>query len=108
MDSYWGAGPALGFLTLLGYVSFVAGATLVWRGRDNIYVWVHDEVRTYQRHLSRYTPLGPFYSPREESRLKVIPTEMVRTLSCIPRSRYTYAASLLVLGPLLVFLDFFI
>ena len=105
---YWGAGPTLGFLTLLGYLCFVAGGTLVWRGRAHIYVWVHDEVRTYQRHLSRYTPVGPFYSPREESRLKVIPTEMVRTLSCIPRSRYSYAASLLVLGPLLVFLDFFI
>jgi hypothetical protein len=105
---YWGAGPALGFLTLLGYLSFVGGALLVWRGRDAIYVWVHDEVRIYQRHLSRYTPAGPFYSRREESRLKVIPTEMVRTLSCLPRSRYTYGACLMALGPLLVLLDFFI
>jgi hypothetical protein len=103
-----GAGSSLGLLTLLGYLSFVAGAMLVWRGRDDIYIWVHDEVRAYQRHFSRYTPIGPFYSPREESRLKVIPTEMVRTLSCIPRSRYIYGASLLVLGPLLVLLDFFI
>jgi hypothetical protein len=102
----WGAG--LGFLTLLGYLVFVAGAALVWRGRDDIYIWVHDEVRAYRRHLSRYTPVGPFYSPRPESRLKVIPTEMVRTLSCIPRSRYIYAATLLILGPLLVLLDFFI
>jgi hypothetical protein len=102
----WGAG--LGFLTLLGYLVFVAGAALVWRGRDDIYIWVHDEVRAYRRHLSRYTPVGPFYSPRPESRLKVIPTEMVRTLSCIPRSRYIYGATLLILGPLLVLLDFFI
>ena len=104
----WGVGPGLGFLTLLGYLSFVAGAVLVWRGRDDIYFWVYDEVRAYRRHLSRYTTVGPFYSRREESRLKVIPTEMVRTLSCIPRSRYIYGASLLVLGPLLVLLDFFI
>jgi hypothetical protein len=103
-----GLGAGLGFLTLLGYLAFVAGAALVWRGRDDIYIWVHDEVRAYRRHLSRYTPVGPFYSPRPESRLKVIPTEMVRTLSCIPRSRYVYAATLLILGPLLVLLDFFI
>jgi hypothetical protein len=106
MSLGWGAG--LGFLTPLGYLVFVAGAALVWRGRDDIYIWVHDEVRAYRRHLSRYTPVGPFYSPRPESRLKVIPTEMVRTLSCIPRSRYIYAATLLILGPLLVLLDFFI
>jgi hypothetical protein len=104
----WGAVPGLGFLTLLGYLAFVAGAALVWRGRNDIYIWVDDEVRAYRRHLSRYTPVGPFYSPRPESRLKVIPTEMVRTLSCIPRSRYIYAATLLILGPLLVLLDFFI
>jgi hypothetical protein len=106
MSLGWGTG--LGFLTLLGYLAFVAGAALVWRGRNDIYIWVHDEVRAYRRHLSRYTPVGPFYSPRPESRLKVIPTEMVRTLSCIPRSRYIYAATLLILGPLLVLLDFFI
>lgn len=105
---HWGVGSSLGLLTLFGYLSFVAGATLVWRGRDDIYIWVHDEVRAYRRHLSRYTPVGPFYSPREESRLKVIPSEMVRTLRCIPRSRYIYAASLLMLGPLLVLLDFLI
>jgi hypothetical protein len=106
MSLGWGTG--LGFLTLLGYLAFVAGAALVWRGRNDIYIWVHDEVRAYRRHLSRYTPVGPFYSPRPESRLKGIPTEMVRTLSCIPRSRYIYAATLLILGPLLVLLDFFI
>jgi hypothetical protein len=105
---YWGDGPALGMLTLLGYVCFVAGAALVWRGRVNIYVWVTDEVGAYRRTLSRYTPTGPFYSPREESRLKVIPYQMVRTLSCLPRSRYSWAACLMALGPILVLLDFFV
>jgi hypothetical protein len=105
---HWGSGHELGFLTLFGYLSFVAGATLVWRGRDNIYVWVLDEVGAYRRTLSRYTPLGPFYSPREESRLKVIPSQMVRTLSAIPRSRYSYGAFLLFLGPLLILVDLFV
>lgn len=104
----WGAGTALGLLTLLGYLSFVVGAMSVWRGRGHIYVWVHDEVGAYRRNLSRYTPIGPFYGPREESRLKILPHQMVRTLSAIPRSRYTYGACLLVLGPVLILLDFFV
>jgi hypothetical protein len=105
---HWGSGSTLGFLTLLGYFSFVVGAMLAWRGRDDIFVWVLDEVGAYRRTLSRHTPLGPFYSPREESRLKIIPHQLVRTLGCIPRSRYRYGAFLLFLGPLLVFLDLFI
>jgi hypothetical protein len=104
---HWGSGHGLGFLTLLGYLSFVFGALLVWRGRDHIYVWVHDEVGAYRRTLSRYIPIGPFYGPRGESRLKIIPFQMVRTLSAIPRSRYSYGAFLMFLGPLLVMLDFF-
>lgn len=104
----WGSGHELGLLTLFGYLCFVLGAMLVWRGRVHIYVWVLDEVGAYRRTLSRYTPLGPFYSRREESRLKIIPFQMVRTLSAIPRSRYSYGAFLLFLGPLLVLLDFFV
>jgi len=104
---HWGSGHELGFLTVLGYLSFVFGALLVWRGRDHIYVWVHDEVGAYRRTLSRYIPIGPFYGPRGESRLKIIPFQMVRTLSAIPRSRYSYGAFLMFLGPLLVMLDFF-
>src|ERR1700730_11141120 len=104
---HWSAGPGLGFLTLLGYLSFVVGAMLVWRGRDNIYVWVHDEFCAFRRNLSRFTPVGPFYGLRGESRLKIIPFQMVRTLSAIPRSRYSYGAFLLFLGPLLILLDLF-
>ena len=65
----------------------------------HIYVWVHDEVGAYRRTLSRYTPIGPFYGPREESRLKILPHQMVRTLSAIPRSRYTYGAFLMYSWP---------
>jgi hypothetical protein len=104
---HWGSGSALGFLTVLGYLCFVTGAMLVWRGRVNIYVWMLDEVGAYRRTFSRYIPLGPFYSRREESRLKIIPSQMARTLSAIPRSRYSYGAFLMFLGPVLVLLDFF-
>jgi hypothetical protein len=104
----WGSGPGIGFMTVLGYLSFLIGAVLVWQGRNNIYVWVHDEFGAFRRSLSRYTPIGPFYGPREESRLKVVPSQMVRTLSAIPKSRYSYGAFLLFLGPLLILLDLFL
>ena len=29
---YWGAGPQLGLLTVLGYLFFLAGAATMWRG----------------------------------------------------------------------------
>ena len=103
-----GSAPGIGFMTVLGYLSFVIGAVLVWRGRNNIYVWVHDEFGAFRRSLSRYTPFGPFYSLREESRLKVVPSQMVRTLRAIPKSRYSYGAFLLFLGPLLILLDLFL
>jgi hypothetical protein len=108
MFGYWGEGNTLGLLTFLGYLAFVIGATIVWRGRDDIFIWLVDEAGSFRRTISRHEAVGPFYSPREESRLKVIPSQMVRTLSAIPRSRYSYGAFLLFLGPLLILLDFFI
>ena len=58
---YWGSGPGLGLLTLLGYVAFTIGAALVWQNRDDVWVWVHDEFGAFRRSLSRYTVVGPFY-----------------------------------------------
>ena len=40
---YWGSGSGLGILTMVGYVIFTIGAALVWRRRDDFFVWVHDE-----------------------------------------------------------------
>src|SRR5580692_3993034 len=57
---YWGAGPALGLLTVLGYVAFTIGAALVWRNRDDFSIWVHDEFGAFRRSLSRYIVIGPF------------------------------------------------
>lgn len=104
----WGAGPALGPLTLLGYVAFTLGAVLVWRHRDDFFVWAHDEFGAFRRSLSRYTVIGPFYSPREESRLKAIPSQFVGSLSRFPRRHINPAFILLFLGAVLLFLDFFI
>jgi hypothetical protein len=105
---YWGAGNTLGLLTFLGYLAFVIGATIVWRGRDDIFIWLVDEAGSLRRNLSRHQPAGPFYSPREESRLRTTPTHLVRTFTRVTRSRLSWAALLMLLGPVLVILDFFV
>jgi hypothetical protein len=108
MYGYWGSGSTLGLLTFFGYLAFVVGVVVLWRGRIDIYLWFHDEASALRRNLSRYELVGPFYSPREESRLKTTPSHLVRTLSQVPRSRFSWAALLLFLGPLLIVLDFFV
>lgn len=105
---YWGAGPALGLLTFLGYFLLATGALLVWRNRDDFSVWFQDEVSFLRRSFSRYTPVGPFYILREESRIKTIPNSFIRNLTRLPRSRFNGAAVLLTFGMLLFLLDFFL
>jgi hypothetical protein len=105
---YWGAGPGLGLLTVLGYVSFTIGAALVWRSRDHFFVWVHDEFGAFRRSLSRYTVVGPFYGIREESRLKAVPSQFFGSLRRFPRRHINPAFILLFLSAVLFVLDFFI
>ena len=104
---YWGEGSGLGLLAFLGYFLFMFGAALVWRGREEVSVWIQDEASTVRRSLSRYTAVGPFYGPRPESRLKAVPASFVGSISRIPRSPITGGIILAFLGPLLVLLDFF-
>jgi len=105
---FWGEGSALGLLTIVGYLLFVFGAGLVWRGRDEVSVWIHDEACAVRRSFSRYTVVGPFYGPRPESRLKAVPASFVGSLRRIPRNPITGGMILAFLGPLLVLLDFLI
>ena len=105
---YWGSGPALGFLTCLGYFVFVLGAYFLWRQRAEIVFWMHDELSTFRRNLSRYVPSGPFYERRGESRLIVVPAGLVHSAIQLPRRRFSWGAFLLFLGLLLFALDFFI
>jgi len=104
----WGAGPALGLLTVFGYLLFMAGAALMWRTRGDFFVWFQDELSFFRRNFSRYTPVGPFYAIREESRFKAIPVTFVRSISHFPRRRINTPALLLFLGFLLSILDFFV
>ena len=105
---YWGEGADLGFLTIMGHVLFAIGAALVWRRRDEAAAWLEDAIGEMRRNMSRHAPVGPFYTPREESGLKTIPSSFARSLSAIPRSPMSPAFVLVVLGPLLVILDFFV
>ena len=104
---YWGAGPELGLLTVLGYLFFLAGAVTMWRGREDVSVWIYSEVGVLRRNLSRYTPVGPFYSPREQSRLRLLPEFFVGSISRMPRALVYRSATFLIIAPLLVLLDFF-
>jgi len=104
----WGAGPALGLLTLLGYFVCMVGAVFIWRHRDDFFVWIQDEVSTFRRNLSRYTVIGPFYAPREESRLGLISCQFLYSPGRIARSHIKLGTILLFFGLLLFLLDFFI
>jgi hypothetical protein len=105
---YWGAGSGLGLLALLGYLAVVIGAALLWRKRNDFFVWVQDEFTAFRCSFSRYTVVGPFYTRREESRLKTVPTQFIISLSRFPRRHINPAFVLLFLGAILFVLDFFI
>ena len=104
----WGTGPALGLLTVFGYLLFMAGAALTSRSRGEFFVWFQDELSFFRRNFSRYTPAGPFYAIREESRLKAIPVSFVGSITQFPRRRVNRPAILLFLGFLLFLLDFLV
>jgi hypothetical protein len=106
---YWGEGSTLGLLAIVGYLLFLFGAALVWRGREEVVLWIHNETCAFRRSFSRYTAVGPFYGPRSESRLVAVPATFVGSLKRIPRrSPVSGGMVLAFLGPLLVLLDFFI
>jgi hypothetical protein len=104
---YWGAGPDLGLLTILGYLFFAAGAAYQWRARKSVFFWLYSEASVTRRNLSRYTLIGPFYSPRQESRLKILLNSLSASLSRIPGSPVFRSVVLIAIATLLVSLDFF-
>ncbi len=103
----WGEGPTLGLLTVFGYLLFLAGVALMWRSRSDFFVWFEDELTFFRRNFSRYTPAGPFYAIREESRFKAIPVSFLGSITRFPRRRINGPAILLFFGLLLFVLDFF-
>jgi hypothetical protein len=95
-------------LTVLGYLFFLAGLATTWRGREDVSMcmWLYSEVSVFRRNLSRYTVIGPFYRPRKQSRLKLLPGCFVGSLSRMPRALIYRSAVLLFIALLVVLLDF--
>lgn len=81
---------------------------MMWRNRSHFLIWAYDEFGAVRRSLSRYTVVGPFYGPREHSRLKAVPLQCLHSLSRFPRHHVNPAVVLLFLGTLLFLLDFFV
>ena len=104
----WGSGPALGPLAFSGYLFWMAAAALAWRHRADFFVWVEDEFSLFRRNFSRYTPVGPFYCRRNDSRLSAFPASFLHSVKSFPRRRINGAAILLFFGVLLFLLDFYI
>jgi hypothetical protein len=104
----WGFGPSLGLLTASGYLLWLAAAAVAWRHRQDFFIWVEDEFALFRRNFSRYTPAGPFYRPRRDSRLNAFPVSLVHSVKHFPRRRANPAMILLVVGVFLFFLDFYI
>jgi hypothetical protein len=105
---YWGSGPALGLLACVGYGVFLLGSLYLWRYREELSLWMEDEFSAFRRNLSRFESVGSFYLPRTESRLRVIPAGFLHSVSRLPQRRFSPGAFLLILGLLLLTLDFFI
>jgi hypothetical protein len=105
---YWGSGPALGLLTFLGYFVFVVGAIYLWRYREELSFWMENELSLLRRNLSRHVPVGPFYEPRSQSRLRVIPSSVFHSVTQLHHRRFAWGALLLFLGVFLFFLDFYV
>src|SRR5258708_10522883 len=103
----WGTGPALGLLTVFGYLLLMAGGALMWRSRGDFFMWFQDELSFFRRNFSRYTPAGPFYAIPGESRFKALPVSFLRSLTPFPCRRVNAPAILLFLGFLPFALDFF-
>lgn len=104
----WGVGPKLGFLAILGYLVFAAGMATVWHSRGEFLVWIRDEVGAIRRNFVRHAVIGGFPGLRDETRLKLVPSGFARTLGRMPRRRMNRSAILLVVGSLLVLLDFIV
>jgi hypothetical protein len=105
---YWGVDSALGFLSLLGYGVFVAGAIHLWMNRFDFSVWVQDEMGALRRSFTRRTVIGGFAGLREETRLKLAPSDFLRRLARATRRKIHRGALLLTIGAFLFILDFFI
>jgi hypothetical protein len=104
----WGTGSNLGLLTLLGYLAFAVGLVSLWRCRHDVAAWIETESYLFRRRFSRYVVVGPFYGPRTESRIWLVPGGLIHSVTRLSQRRFTWAAILLCIGLTLFVLDFFV
>lgn len=104
----WGVGPSLGLLTMIGYAVFVAGAAHLWYNRGDVTAWLHDETGAIRRRFARRVSVAGGGSLREEAQFKVLPGRFFRHIGGVRRRRINRGAILLLVGPLLLLLDFFV
>jgi len=104
----WGAGPALGVLSIAGYALFVGGAALCWQRRGEVLLWARDEFGAARRSLIRHALSSTDHGLREELACKAVPTGFTRRLARPARRSINRAALLLAVGPLLVLVDLFV
>jgi len=101
-----GEGSALGILTIIGYAVFVTGAALLSENRGNVPMRINNEAGAVHRNFVRQVVVGGFVGLRAETRLQLIPGGFMRTLERLPRRRMNRGAIVLVIGPVLMLLDF--
>ena len=101
---YWGPGPSLGLLAVLGYAIFVAGSCLLWRNREEVPAWVREEVGGFRRSIARRDVPTRWSGLREEFHISICLESPPHRLN-LHRSELFRAAGLIFLGQILFLLD---
>ena len=101
---YWGPGPSLGFLAVLGYAVFVVGSGLLWRNRGEVPSWVREEVYELRRGIARRDVPTRWSGLREEFPVGICVGNPQPTWNA-HRSELFRAACLICLGQILFLLD---
>ncbi len=114
---YGGSESARGLSPLFGYLVFAVGAAVLWSNRNDVPVWVHDEMCAFRRKFvwrasfvlhSDLATGGSLSILREEHAFRSVPSRFRRTLAQLHRRRINQGAILLFVGPLLTLLDWLI
>jgi hypothetical protein len=104
----WGSGSDLGILAFSGYLICAVGAIFLWRCRHEFSHWMDNEMFLFRRRFSRYVAVGPFYGPRTQSRIWLVPSSFLHSVTRLSQRRFKWGAFLFGLGLMLFVLDFFV
>ncbi len=105
---YWGAGASLGLLAALGYFIFSLGAALLWRQRNYLNLWAHDEYGALRRGVARHAACAGAFGLREQERFKIFPGCFLPLVERTRREQISRGTILVLTGPILFLLDFLV